>query len=183
MHAFPVEVRTEGTLVPDAVHWDNTVDPALTVPYALRFNHAELNQIGSGWATWSHGYTGAAYFTEGTDQYLVFPEQIQAFYMYVQPNLFGTFEFMFTSEGVTKNVVIEGNSGAQYVGIYTNGPLYQDPVTGLYDPEYLSGISIKQLGGADGFAIGEFASNIPEPTTWTLAALGLCGAFARRRRI
>jgi hypothetical protein len=37
--------------------------------------------IGSGWATWSHGYTGAVYWAAGLSQTVTLPPGAQCFYL------------------------------------------------------------------------------------------------------
>ena len=104
----------------------------------------------------------------------------KAFYLYLQPNRFGQFEFEVVAGGVSQTLMIDGNAGAQYVGIYTGDPL-----------DSLTTLLIAQLGGdAEGFAIGEFASNVPGqssviPEPAQAAGVGLLllsGLLMRQRR-
>ncbi|MCX6875856.1 MAG: SUMF1/EgtB/PvdO family nonheme iron enzyme [Verrucomicrobia bacterium] len=147
MHAFPAELRPEYTDVSAAVCYRH---PAVTLPAAagdtLRFNPSNVRTIGGGWSTWSHGYTGSVYFCDSDEQSLVLPSNIQAFHMYVAPNLSGAFEFRVESEGASTTVSADG---ARYFGFYTDDPL-----------SHLTVISIKQTSGSSGgFAIGEFGCN------------------------
>src|SRR6185503_6354796 len=58
----------------------------LIAPHSLR-------AIGSGWATWSHGYTGNVYYTNGATQSGGFVTAgTKAFYLYAEPNPFGLFD-------------------------------------------------------------------------------------------
>ena len=101
-------------------------------------------QIGNGWATWSHGYTGDVYYTQGLlSTSLMLPANTGAFYFYAEPNLFGMFTVTVTdSSGVMIVVSVEGSSGANGFGFFTD-----------------SGMSLASIGitvdGSD-FAIGEF---------------------------
>lgn len=151
MYAFPTDGRPDSSMVSTVPFWNGDTMDFATTP-------AELNDVGTSWATWSHGYSGAVYWTDSmaaSQQMLVFPANIKAFYMYVQPNyLSDSFQFSFTSGGESTNLTIDGNGGAKYVGLYT------DDIN-----ESLVSLTIMDLsqGNSDGFAIGEFASNVPEP--------------------
>lgn len=134
-----------------------------------------LREIGDGWDTWSHGYAGDVYFAEAASGLSVtLPPGTLAFYLYVQPNDWGTFEFT-VSSGLTTSPVfsVDGDSGARYVGIYSTNPA--EPLTGMF---------IENTDGlADGFAVGEFGI-VPEPATAAcLAGVGCLafGAWHRRR--
>ncbi|MEO0017962.1 MAG: hypothetical protein RLZZ522_1245, partial [Verrucomicrobiota bacterium] len=75
--------------------------------------------------------------------------------MYIQPNyLSDSFTFWITAGAESTSLTIDGNGGAKYVGLYT------DDIN-----ESLGSLTILDLsqGNSDGFAIGEFASNVPEP--------------------
>ena len=101
-------------------------------------------QIGNGWSTWSHGYTGDVYFTNGLQSTsLTLPANTGAFYFYAEPNLFGMFTVTVTdSSGVTIVTSVEGDSGANGFGFFA------DPGMSLVS------VSIT-VDGSD-FAIGEF---------------------------
>ncbi|MCX6878472.1 MAG: PEP-CTERM sorting domain-containing protein [Verrucomicrobia bacterium] len=172
MRAFPLDLRAEDTDASSAVCWrDPAVVPPAAVGDTLRFNIAKVADIGAGWATWSHGYTGKVYFRDADDLYMIMPLGIQAFYMYVEPNIAGSFEIRVESESVFETVTINALGGAQYFGVWTQ------------PDRQLTGLSIKQITGTSGgFAIGEFANNIPEPAALTLGAISLCGLLVRRRR-
>ncbi len=48
---------------------------------------ASVRQIGFGWATWSHGYTGNVYYTNGqTTIGGNLSAGVKAFYLYAEPN-------------------------------------------------------------------------------------------------
>jgi hypothetical protein len=77
--------------------------------------------IGSGWATWSHGYQGDVYYTGGSrSQSIKLPAGTRAFYFYVEPNpLDDLYEFQVKADGVLSPIFeAHGSSGAKYVGVY-----------------------------------------------------------------
>ena len=106
--------------------------------------------IGSGWATWSHGYTGAIYYVGAvTETTLVLPANTKAFYFYVEPNDFGAHTFTATTSngGESGAISVIGASGATGFAFYgTQG-------------ESITSITISSDEGAGGFAIGEFGIN------------------------
>jgi Bacterial Ig-like domain len=115
----------------------------------LQFDQSVSHRIvGSTWATWSHGYTGDVYRVPvgGTQLVMTLPENTGAFYFYVEPRNFGTFNVTATaSDGTTCGpILVEGDSGAQYFGFYTT------------DGTSLSTIQVDIDPGSTGFAIGEF---------------------------
>jgi Bacterial Ig-like domain len=114
----------------------------------LQFNPS-LNhrQVGQGWATWSHGYTGDVYVSGGTQRVMTLPENTKAFYFYVEPNLpIGSFNVTATADDGTISgpIPVAGASGAQYFGFYTT------------DGSSLSTIQVDVDPEANGFAVGEF---------------------------
>ena len=133
----------------------------------------EARTIGSGWATWSHGYTGEVFYSLGaTSVTMTMPTGTTAFYFYGEPNPFSVFSFtatatdgtVFTSSGP---LPIDGSSGARGFGFYTGD----------------GSISSITFGGDIDFAIGEFGiASVPEPATLLLLGSGLLAGAARRRR-
>jgi hypothetical protein len=131
---------------------------------------------GAGWATWSHGYKGDVYYTQGaTSLTMTMPEFTPAFYFYAEPNPFEVFTFAATATDGTVSAFVarpvEGYSGAAYFGAYTlTGP----PLA-----------SITVSSDVD-FAVGEFGIGLwcraPEPSSLALVGLGvlLLGAWRRR---
>lgn len=83
-----------------------------------RFNSSHsVRQVGFGWATWSHGYTGNVYYTNGaTSIRITYPRGIKTAYLYVQPNPFGMWPFTIkASDGnqtITELGEVEGSAGA-----------------------------------------------------------------------
>ncbi len=138
--------------------------PFGTLGFGAAVNH---RQIGAGWATWSHGYTGDVYYTNGaTSLSLALPAGTGAFYFYVEGNPFDVRSFTATADdGTTLTFDVNGNAGARGYGFWTTGG---------------SLTSISVSSDVD-FAIGEFgAARIPAPGA--AALLGLGGLVATRRR-
>lgn len=105
--------------------------------------------IGSGWATWSHGYTGAVYWAAGLSQTVTLPPGAQCFYLYVEPNNNGSFNITVTpSTGAAVTRPVTGSSGAYGYGFYATG-------------ENLLSVTVDAAAGSGGFAIGEFGLGLP----------------------
>ncbi|MCC6677279.1 MAG: PEP-CTERM sorting domain-containing protein [Phycisphaerales bacterium] len=128
-------------------------------------------QIGFGWATWSHGYTGNCYYTNGlTSVTMTFDMAIKAFQFYGEPNPFGVFQMTATgsdgSASQSSQQFPDGSSGAAGWGFYGTGG---------------SSIASIAVSSDVDFAIGEFASTkVPAPAS--LGLIGLGGLVAGRRR-
>jgi hypothetical protein len=168
MGAFPADLSAEGTLTSSL-----TPPPAFPGSGSLGFTtEVEHMKVGSWWDTWSHGYLGSVYFTPDHQLLMTLPQDTLAFHLYIEPNLKATFEFQVDASATTVTLDIDGNGGARYVGFYSDNPL--DPLKFVY---------IRQTTmDADGFAVGEFGINVPEPLTSGLAAgLGLVAWAAARR--
>jgi Ca2+-binding RTX toxin-like protein len=114
----------------------------------LRFGQPlDHRRVGDSWATWSHGYRGDVYFTNGRDQVVMtLPESTKAFYFYAEPNDFSTFTVRATANDGSESgsVAVRGRAGAKYFGFYTTGSSSVRAVTVTVDPD------------AQGFAVGEF---------------------------
>jgi hypothetical protein len=158
---FPLDAQAifaDVTSVPIALDGD--------LQFSIPMSH---RRIGSGWASWSHGYTGDVYYSSGaTSVTLTLPPSTLAFYFYVEPNPFEmhTFEAVAQDGTSSGEFTAHGQSGATYVGFYgTGGSL----------------LSSIEITGSTDFAIGEFGiCNPPEPGSLVMLALG--GLVAVRRR-
>jgi hypothetical protein len=128
---------------PNGTSVSGVTDPAGSITFSPNLTK---QAIGSGWATWSHGYTGAVYTVEGSDVTIGLPAGTAAFYFYAEPNSFSAFDVTATAQDGTTSgpVSVVGDSGATYFGFYgdAENPLVSIAVSA--DPE------------AGGFAIGEF---------------------------
>jgi len=108
-------------------------------------------EIGSGWATWSHGYTGDVYATLGpTSATMTMPAQTRAFYFYAEPNPLAVFNITATAQDGTTSgpIPVDGNAGATYFGFFATGP------------DLIASITVSSTVD---FAVGEFgiAYNAP----------------------
>jgi len=129
-------------------------------------------KIGTGWATWSHGYTGDVYYSNGaTSITLGLPADTAAFLFYAEPNPFAVFTITATAnDGTLLSVDVDGFAGANGYGFYTTA-------TALTSITVSSSID---------FAVGEFGiakGVIPETSTVVSGAVlaGLLGFGAWRR--
>ena len=173
MVSFPADPSPDGTTV-----FSVTPPASAAVTGNLVFTSGlEHDKVGGAWwDTWSHGYQGDVYQQYGNDALLLLPGGTTAFYLYVEPNLKAPvgFEFKLDSSATTVTLNVQGDSGASYIGFYSDDPT--DPLQYVY---------IRQTtDNSDGFAVGEFgiSAAVPEPQTWgLLAGLGLLGFAAYRR--
>jgi hypothetical protein len=114
MTPFAPDDRALGNVVSDVS------GPTGTVGFTPSLTHA---RVGSGWATWSHGYTGDVYYTTGTQITMTLPAGTKAFYFYAEPNTFDVFSVEATAQNGTTSgpIPVQGNSGAKYFGFYGTG--------------------------------------------------------------
>jgi hypothetical protein len=92
--------------------------------------------IGSGWATWSHGYVGDVWYTGGAlSQTITLPAGVSAAYAYVNPNPFSVQTCSMTATGSSGSqssgpFSVDGSGGAVGVGFYeSSGTLSSIAVT------------------------------------------------------
>jgi hypothetical protein len=137
MTAFGDDVRSNGSV-------SGVTGPTGDVSFSPNLNHVS---IGNGWATWSHGYTGDVYTTNGTSVTLTLPAGTRAFQFYAEPNSFSTWTMEAITEDGTSSgeVEVTGASGARSFGFYADG---SDAITQIV---------VTAESGALGFAVGEFA--------------------------
>ena len=152
---------------------DVTTIPGSPIPGDL-ITTANVNKraIGDGWSTWSHGYTGVVYSSNGADTIVMnLPPDAGAFYFYAEPNVFSTFLISaVTDSGASSgDISVNGSSGANGFAFYTTAGESITTITVTADP------------AANGFAIGEFgiAANqagpeaIPTLNEWGMIILAL----------
>jgi pimeloyl-ACP methyl ester carboxylesterase len=122
-------------------------------------------QIGQGWATWSNGYTGDVYSTNGgTSAIMTLPLGTSAFYFYAEPNPFAEFYITATTQNGTSSgpIPVNGFHGANYFGFYTDGSTTLE--------------TISVSSNAD-FAIGEFGiSTAAAPKRPLIFVPGIAGS-------
>jgi hypothetical protein len=134
---------------------DGVTGPTGTVQFSPSLFH---EQIGNGWATWSHGYPGDVYATFGPlSTTITLPPGTSAFYLYAEPDPFAVFDISAVAQDGTTSgpIAVDGFAGASYYGFYSTGDDALASVTVNSDID---------------FAIGEFG--IGSSSTRTYVALG-----------
>ena len=131
-------------------------------------------KIGSGWTSWSHGYTGEVYYSNGaTSIQIDLPASIAAFDLYVEPEPFNIFNITVTAQnGTTTSLTqpVDGNAGAKYFGFYGTGGDLIDKIT---------------VSSSVDFAVGQLrlAKPVPEPASVLgLLTIGVLGAGSVLKR-
>jgi hypothetical protein len=127
----------------------DTPTPLGNVTYDNPMRHVE---VGAGWATWSHGYTGDVYYSKPhpspLTRTMTMPAGTGAIYFYVEGDNGGTFNFTATSNDNTSSgpVSVTSSSGAKYFGFYAT------------PGETIASISVTGTTGVGGFGVGEFGT-------------------------
>jgi len=123
------------------------------VPSEIGFSPAVSHRrIGSGWMSWSHGYTGDVYYTNGASSItLTMPAGTVAVYFYVQPSPFAehTFQVLVNETHLSEQFTAQGSAGPVGFGVCAN-PVHT--------------VVVSCMSGAD-FAIGEFGIACSIPVT------------------
>ena len=111
-------------------------------------------KIGTGWNTWSHGYTGSVYYTSTVVRAINLPEGTRAFYFYFEGNVSGTYNIQaVANDGTTSGVIpVSSIGGAHYFGFYTTASACQLSTIRIYAPI-----------ATNGFAVGEFGIFLDKP--------------------
>ncbi|THF58628.1 PEP-CTERM sorting domain-containing protein [Pseudothauera rhizosphaerae] len=143
---------------------------------SLTFGTAvNAREIGSGWATWSHGYTGDVYYSNGAFSLAIdLPAGTGAFYLYVEPDPFDLYSFTITADdGTSLTNEAHGDAGARGWGFWATA--------GEQIASLLITSSVNFAVG--GFGIASATASVPEPTTLALiGAAALAFGVGRRRR-
>jgi|WetSurMetagenome_2_1015567.scaffolds.fasta_scaffold369806_1 hypothetical protein len=136
--------------------------------------------IGSGWASWSHGYTGPVFVNSTNSVTMTLPPNSSAFYFYAEPEQFAAMTITATTDSGTTSgpISVNGNAGANGFGFFA-GP-----------GESITTITVTT--NDTGFAIAEFGiagsiTAVPTMNEWgmiifiMLAGLGAV-CYLRRQR-
>jgi len=160
-------------------------DLGLTVSFGHQVTQAS---IGSGWSSWSHGYTGTVWHTalatvaEKRDSVtLTLPTGTKAFYFYATPaEVTGAFNMTLNTvdapDGGPKTQLVHVSLGAHFFGVYTTGN------------STLTSLILSRPNGSNGLAFGEFGifndgtagGAVPEPTSMAIFGLSGIALIARR---
>jgi hypothetical protein len=136
--------------------------------------------IGSGWATWSHGYSGEVFWTQGaTSATVTMPAGVGAFDCYLEPNPFSINSFTVTgtaSDASTVGITVtaDGASGASHFGFYTtNGCcLTSVTITGAVD----WAIGELRVGDCNDCGLGTSYCTVNPNSTGLPALMGAAGS-------
>lgn len=166
---------TETATFPGIATFTNVGSLTLDGGTTLTFdNQVNKRTIGAGWASWSGGFTGDVFYSNGFTSITADISAIDAFGLELEPNPFEIVTMTLTLEdGTVLTQDVDGAGGAKFFGWVG------------------AGIASFTMSAATDFAFGRFVeadvdtgTNIPEPASLVLliGSLGVLGAAARRRQ-
>ncbi len=127
-----------------------------------------VDNIGSGWSTWSGGYTGQVLNNGDASVSFSLGSPVTAFGFFAEPDSFSAFDITLnTSDGATLTQVVAGDGGAAFFGWVGSG---------------VGSFSVSTTD--NDFAAGDFFSRrggVPEPATWAMMLVGFGGLGAALR--
>lgn len=129
---------------PDGAVVTGVNDPAGSITFSPALTHT---LVGSGWATWSHGYAGDVYYVVPSQPITIaLPAGTKAFYLYAEPNAFNVFDVQATAQDGTTSgpVPVDGFGGAKYFGFYGTGDAEIATVT--VTTSDTSGLAVGEFG-------------------------------------
>jgi len=143
------------------------------VDFSIAMSHLKVG-VGGSWGSWSHGYTGDVYYTNGVQSVtLTLPSNTAAFYFYAEPAALAIYTITATTPNpmypISISQSVNGDGGACGYAFWADGG------------DTISTINVVCPSTA-GFAVGEFGiAAIPEPATVCLLGLGALGLVKRKK--
>jgi hypothetical protein len=122
--------------------------PAGKIKFSRSVLHDRIGPAKKLWKTWSNGYKKSVYWPDynyghATRLVLTLPKGTKAFYLYVEPNEYKTYDLVVKAGSVSSgDTKVFGEAGAEYFGFYTKGKKTLSRIT---------------INCPDDFAIGEMA--------------------------
>ena len=149
---------------------DVTIIPGSPIPGDLTtVDSVNKRTIGSGWATWSHGYTGVVYMGSSTI-ILNLPPNTGAFYFYAEPDQFALMTISAVTDSGTSSgdINVHGSSGANGYAFYTTAG---ESITSITVTTNDSFMAVGEFGIAQ--AQAEPPVPIPTMNEWGMIILSL----------
>lgn len=125
--------------------------------------------VGNGWGTWSGGYTGDVFYTNGQTALDFTATANGGLGFEMEPNPFDIYEMILTlSDGSVISQMVTGNAGAAFFGWVG------------------AGVDSFNVSSRVDFAFGRFVeaelAEVPEPISAALLGIGLLGISMTRRK-